>query len=411
MTKIIKISLLATAALTAVSALAHADGLSDLKSVMEALKIRDVFSQYAVQIPKGYTIYPAADSAPADTGAPVDDIFNEVKISGYIKTGFIYSDVKTGTPLTPQRNFDTEAGLNVKGSVQSSLGEVGASLQMKWDIAEAVNNGASFALRDEGFVGFWQFADTMKLEMGRSNYGRIENGIDKNTRRIWTVANRRVRQENAGNGFFDRDAYNSFAGLAYTSGPIALNIRAHDATRGVTGALGSDADALGLSAKAIYTGEAISFDAAGGYWTDGSASNLAIASQTGVKWLAGVGTSIDAIPGVALSFGGQIGQLHSGANMWNASGSVGITLSDTVNMGFGAGIKNISGQPGVITNGDLSDHTEKVVVGGLYYSPLTALILGVEGDYLDDGKAAGFATNPHNDGLTGAIVARYNFAQ
>lgn len=403
--------MLTTAALASVSTMAQADGLADLKAAILSMTTNDIASQASVQVPRGYSVNPTADASSTDAGAPVDDVFNEVKISGYIKTGFIYSGIKTGTPPTPQRNFDAEAGLNIKGSVQSSLGEVGASLQMKFDIAESTNNAATIALRDEGFVGFWQFADTVKLEMGRSNYGRIENGIDKNTRRLWTFANRRVRQENAGNGFFDRDAYNSFAGLAYASGPIALNIRAHDASRGITGALGSDADALGLSAKGVYSGEVISFDAAGGYWTDGGASNLAIASQTGVKWLAGVGTSIDAIPGVSLSLGGQIGQLHSGANMWNASGSIGITLSDTVNMGIGAGIKNISGQPGAITNGDLSDHTEKVVVGGIYYSPMAALILGVEGDYLDDGKANGFATNSHNDGLTGAVVARYNFTQ
>ncbi len=400
MMKTIKTGLLATAALAIVSTVAHADALADLKSVIAALNTRDAVSQTAVQIPRGYQVSPTADSAAADAPATVEEAFTEVKTSGYIKAGAIYSDIKDGSPADVSKDIDIEAGVNVKGSVQSSLGEVGATIQVKWDIAESTNNAATIALRDEGFVGFWQFADTFKLEMGRSNYGRIENGIDKNTKRLWTFANRRVRQENAGNGFFDRDAYNGFFGIAYASGPIAFNVRVHDATRGVSGALGSDDDAVGISAKAVYAGEQISFDAAGGYWDEDNASNLAIASQTGVKWLAGVGTEINVIEGVSISLGAQTGQLHSGANMVNASGSVGITLSDTVNLGIGGGFKTVSDSPTLTDN-----RTEKAAVAGIYYSPLAQMVIGLEGDYLDDGKPA--ATK--NDGFTGALVTRYAF--
>jgi hypothetical protein len=403
--KTMKTALRATAALAVVSTAAHADGLSELKAMFESVKLSDVVSQTAFQIPKGYTVKPTADSAPAEAEA-VDEPFTEVKWSGYIKTGYIYSQVKDGTPVVgglpndSSRDFDVEAGLTVKGSVQSSLGEVGGTVQFKWDIAESTTNLASIALRDEGAIGFWQFADTMKLEMGRGNAGRLENGITKNTRRIWTTADRRVRTENAGNGFFDRDAYNGFLGLAYADGPISLSVRAHDATRGVTGPLGSDDDAIGASVKGAFTSDLINFEMAGGYWGQDDAKGLALASQTGVKWLAGAGTEINAIEGISISLAAQTGRLHNDTESVNFSGSVGFGLTDTISAGIGAGWRKVSNSPTLADN-----RTEKVINGGIYYAPMSQLIIGLEADWLDDGKPA----LTENDGFTGAVVSRYSF--
>ncbi len=401
MLKTIKIALLATAALTVVSPVAHSNDLADLKSMFETFRIRDVESQAAVHVPAGFLVKPTADQPAADVATDaVEEPFVEVKVSGFIKTGYIFSKVRDGSPLDKSEDVDVEGGLNVKGSVQSSLGEVGATLQIKADIAESSNNAATLALRDEGLIGFWQFADTMKLEMGRSNAGRLENGIDKNTRRIWTIGNRRVRSENAGNGFFDRDAYNGFLGLAYASGPLGLSVRVHDATRGVTGAAGSDDDAIGFSGKGFYTSDMFSLEAVGGYWGQSNAKNLPLVNQTGVKWLAGMGAELNFIEGVPLSVAAQTGRLHNGAKQVNFSASVGFTLTDDISMGIGAGMKKVSNSPTVADN-----RTEKVITGGIYYAPLAQMIIGIEGDYLDDGKPA--ATT--NDGFTGALVTRYSF--
>lgn len=402
MMKTIKTGLLATAALAAASTFAHADALADLKSVIAALNTRDAVSQTSVQVPRGYRVSPTADSA--DAPATVEEPFVDLKVTGYIKTGFIYSQVKTNGD--DKADFDVEGGVNVKGSVQSALGEVGATIQAKWDIAESSTNAATFALRDDGLIGFWQFADAMKLEMGRSNAGRLENGIDKNTRRIWTVQNRRIRSENAGNGFFDRDAYNAFAGLAYASGPIALQVRFHDATRGIGAGLNADDDALGVSAKAVYAGDVVGFEASGGYWGEDGAANLPLAQQTGVKYLIGVGTELNFIEGVPVSLGAQYGELHNGTQSVKLSGSFGLTLTDTIGAGFGGGWTKISNTPAGMPNTPNStsgDHDELVAVGGVYYSPMTYLTLGLEGDWVDDSRPA------ISDGLTGAIVARYAF--
>ena len=402
MMKTIKTGLLATAALAAASTFAHADALADLKSVIAALNTRDAVSQTSVQVPRGYRVSPTADSA--DAPATVEEPFVDLKVTGYIKTGFIYSQVKTNGD--DKADFDVEGGVNVKGSVQSALGEVGATIQAKWDIAESSTNAATFALRDDGLIGFWQFADAMKLEMGRSNAGRLENGIDKNARRIWTVQNRRIRSENAGNGFFDRDAYNAFAGLAYASGPIALQVRFHDATRGIGAGLNADDDALGVSAKAVYAGDVVGFEASGGYWGEDGAANLPLAQQTGVKYLIGVGTELNFIEGVPVSLGAQYGELHNGTQSVKLSGSFGLTLTDTIGAGFGGGWTKISNTPAGMPNTPNStsgDHEELVAVGGVYYSPMTYLTLGLEGDWVDDSRPA------ISDGLTGAIVARYAF--
>jgi hypothetical protein len=405
MIKTIKTVLLATATLTAVSTLAHADALADLKAAIVGIDMRQATSQASVGIPRGYTVNPTADTAGTDLA--VEEPFVEVKVSGYIKTGFIYSQVKTN--FDDKTDFDVEGGVNVKGSVQSALGEVGATIQAKWDIAEASNNAASFALRDDGLIGFWQFSESMKLEMGRGNGGRMENGIDKNTRRIWTVQNRRIRSENAGNGFFDRDMYNGFMGLAYASGPITLQVRAHDATRGIGTGLNADDDAIGFSAKALYSGEVVSFEAAGGYWGQDGAVNLLLKDQTGVKYLIGAGTELNFIEGVPVSFGAQYGELHNGTQSIKLSGSFGLTITDTIAAGFGGGWTRISNTPAGVpaflppNNNTAGDHEELVAVGGVYYSPMSYLTLGLEGDWVDDSRPA------ISDGLTGAFVARYAF--
>jgi hypothetical protein len=412
----LKTILFASAAVALGSTMAQADALSDLKAAIAALNSRDVAAQTAVNVPKGYRINPTADTAAADVA--VDEPFVEVKTSGYIKTGYIHSDIKDG-PVGPgfdkSRDFDVEGGVNVKGSVQSALGEVGTTIQAKWDIAESSTNAATIALRDEGLIGFWQFADSFKLESGRGNAGRLENGIDKNTRRLWTFGNRRVRAENAGNGFFDRDAYNAFFGLAYASGPLSLTIRAHDATRGVVDAAkvsGYDDDAIGGSAKGSFTGEMFSIEMAGGYWGESNAKTLPIVYQTGVKWLAGVGTELDFIPGLPISIAAQTGRLHNGTKSMKVSGSVGFTLSDDITAGIGGGWTKISNTPaGSLTE---IDHTEKVIHAEIYYAPLAQMLIGLEADYYKDGKpkvplTATNAAIINNDGFTAAVVTRYAF--
>jgi hypothetical protein len=398
--KTLRMLLIASVAGTIFLPVAHANDLAELKTLFESFKTRDVVNQAALQAPEGFRVFPAAD-APAEGGAEsVDEPFTEVKVSGYLKGGYIFSKIKDGSPPDSSSDFDAEAGVNVRGSVQSSLGEVGVSINARWEVAESTTNAASTSLRDDGIVAFWQFADTMKFEMGRGNAGRLDNGILKNTRRIWTTADRRVRAENAGNGFFDRDAYNAFLGLAYADGPIAITLRAHDATRGVTGPLGSDDDSHGASGKAVYTADLINLEVAGGYWDQGNAKNLPIANQTGVKWLAGAGTELNFITGLPISISGQTGRLHNGAKTLNGSTSIGFTLTDDISAGIGAGWKKVSGSPTLADN-----RTERAIVGGVYYAPMAQLIIGLEGDWLDDGKPA--ATE--NDGFTSAFVARFSF--
>ncbi len=89
--------------------------------------------------------------------------------------------------------------------------------------------------------------------------------------------------ENAGDGFFDRDAYNAFFGLAYSEGPLNFTARIHDATRGVkdgAGKVGYDDDAIGASAKGLFTSEMFSLELAGGYWGQDEAKILPIANQS-----------------------------------------------------------------------------------------------------------------------------------
>jgi hypothetical protein len=408
--KTLKTTLCATVALTALTTVAQADGLSNLKAAMKSMTKHDAASKIGTQVPDGFVIYSTADAPATDATGAVEEPFIEVKVSGYIKGGYIYSDVKTTPPagsLAPKdasQNFDGEAGATIKGSVQSTLGEVGGSLSMKWAIAESLDNAVS--LGDDGFSGFWQFADTVKWEVGRGSSGTLDNGIEKNTRRIMTSAHKRVRQERAGNGFFDDKAVSFYTGLAYASGPVSFNVRVNDATRGVVDAgkfAGYDDDAIGISAKGALTSDMINVEMSGGYWGQDNADVLPLKLRTGVKWLAGVGTEINAIEGVSISIAGQMGELHNGAKTSNLSGSLGFTLTDDITAGIGAGWKKVNNSPA--GSPAESDHIERVINGGIYYAPLANMIIGVEGDWLEDGKTAAHS----NDGYTGALVTRYSF--
>jgi hypothetical protein len=406
MIKTLKITLLATAAMAIVSTMAQAEELADFKAMFERMNRLNASSQAALQVPDGYVIYATADTAPVD-GEVVDEPYVEVKVSGYVKGGYIYSQVKdtppagSKAPKDASSDFDAEAGVTVKGSVQSTLGEVGGSASLKWEIAESLDNTTS--LKEDGWSGFWQFAPTMKLDIGRGNGGSLDNGIEKNTRRIWTQAHKRVRAEKAGIGFFDSKVDNAFLGLTYADGPITLNVKAHDATRGVVDKLkfaGYDDDAWGVSSKALLTTDLVNFELSGGYWGQDDADLVPLANQTGVKWLAGAGTEINAIEGLSISLAAQTGRLHNDAETLNFSGSLGFALTEDITVGLGAGWKKISNSPTAADN-----ITQKVVNGGIYYVPLSQMIIGLEGDWLEDGKPA--ATT--NDGYTAAIVTRYSF--
>jgi hypothetical protein len=408
--KTLNTTLCATVAFTALTTVAHADGLSNLKAMMQSVTKRDAVSKIGTQVPDGFVIYSTADAPTTDATGAVEEPFIEVKVSGYIKGGYVYSQVKTTPPtgsVAPKdasQNFDGEAGATIKGSVQSTLGEVGGSLSMKWAIAESLDNAVSIG--DDGFSGFWQFADTVKWEIGRGSSGTLDNGIEKNTRRIMTVAHKRVRAERAGNGFFDDKAVSFYTGLSYASGPVSFNVRVSDATRGVLDAAkfaGYDDDAMGVSAKGLLTSSMINVEMSGGYWGQDNADVLPLKLRTGVKWLAGVGTEINAIEGVSISLAGQMGELHNGAKTSNVSGSLGFTLTDDITAGIGAGWKKVSHSP--VGSPAESDHIERVINGGIYYAPLANMIIGVEGDWLDDGKTAAHS----NDGYTGALVTRYSF--
>lgn len=397
--KTLKVTLLATAAMAIVSTVAHAEELADFKAMFERMNRLNASSQAALQVPDGYVIYATADAAPID-GEVVEEPFVEVKVSGFVKGGYIYSEIKDNMTLAAPRDassdFDAEAGVTVKGSVQSTLGEVGGSASLKWEIAESLDNTTS--LKEDGWSGFWQFADTMKLDIGRGSGGGLDNGIEKNTRRIWTQAHKRVRQEKAGIAFYDSKNDNAFIGLTYADGPVTFNIRAHDATRGVVS--GYDDDALGVSSRALFTSDLVNFELSGGYWAQDDAVLLPLVSQTTVKWLAGAGTEINAIEGLSISLAAQTGRLHNDTETLNFSGSLGFALSEDITVGIGAGWKKISNSPTLANN-----ITQKVVNGGIYYVPLSQMIIGLEADWLDDGRPA--ATT--NDGYTAAFVTRYSF--
>jgi hypothetical protein len=385
--KMMKTALLATAALAAVTTGARANELSDLKAQIEALNARISQVEAAPAVPAGYqlvaisrgqalqfgldsdvdgpatliSVLPAAD-APAST---------VISISGSVKAGLVYSNVKFAGDN--DIDVDTGAGLSIGGVTDTAVGEVGAKVNFDFSWDEGTNG--SMALAADGWWGYWEFAEGMRIGGGRDgSLAGIGYGVESNTTRLFTSAH----GTNQGAGGDPAQLR-----LSYGSGPIAFAVALEDATRDTGGTL--DDDALGVSAELKYSSDMVSVEIAGGAW--GRDDFVLSATE---KWTAGIGAGLNVVDGVALHIGAQVGEMHDNRKLKSVSASTKLSLNDAVRVELGAGWEKI----GAVKT--------KAVVGGIYYSPVSQLTLGLEADWFSE-------SGNTNDGITAAFVTKYAF--
>jgi hypothetical protein len=398
---VMKFALLGTAALAAVSVSARADDLADMKAQIEALNGRIAQLESTPTIPGGYQlltvseanaiIVPGIDAAAdrfygdkaTNIGVtPTADVPDmppaagpNFQWSGFVRAGVVYraarGTIHDWNPVTgaetANETFDGEsidvvsrAGLKVVGTTDTAVGEVGVRITLL-ATAEALGidgpNRSHVSFADDGYWGWWKITPELTLAGGiAGSLADSSNAFDNRCTCAYIQT---------GGGFGHEDP--TQIRLGYESGPISFAIAVEDEGNTTT------KSALGVAGEVKYSGDSLGFDLNAGYW-DSKSSDL---NDGDAAWTVNAGANLAlgdmAKLGVAVGVGED--QHITGSYDQYAKGSafLGFTVSDTVSAELGATYTDYKGNAYVAT-----------FAGGLYYTPVEQLTLGMEASYLKD---------------------------
>jgi hypothetical protein len=391
----VKIALLGTAALAAVSVSARADDLSDLKAQIEALNGRISQLESTPSIPAGFQlltvsqsdaiIVPTIDDSKkfgkkaTNIGIlPTADVpaSTNIQWSGVVKVALDYtkhSDVDNFVPAGSGQSLDnkgasvaSKAGLKVVATTDTAVGLVGVRVALigekNWTY-NGTNNGNGGVTTD-GYWGWWQITPELMLAGGvDGSLGGNGQGFD---------GKEGIEAFGDGSGGYGHSLGGdpSQIRLAYSSGPIAFAIALEDSNNTTT------KSAFGVAGEMKWSGDAYGFELNAGYYDNAS---------TGVdeNWTvnAGANVGLGDIAMLSLAAGvGEDGFLAGNADRYTkASAWVNFTLSDSISAQMGASFKNVKDLAKV--RGDIAS-----IGAGIYYSPVTQLKLGLEASYTKERK-------------------------
>lgn len=386
--KVFKIALLGAAALSAVSVGARADDLSDLKAQIEALNARVASIETAPAVPAGYqlvsfskvgdehviSIMPTAD-VPAPT--------TEVKWSGAVRAGVMAAYGGVG------KNYTTDVWsamrLKVVGKTETAVGEVGVSIGLRADNdTKGGTNIGNPGVTSDGYYGWWKMTPTLTFSGGIQNpiqkgsLSRSSYSFDAICSCFETDSGMGAIMNNPigkGNSLSTSSAnHSSQMTLTYADGPLGLAVSLEDSNNS-----GNDS-ALGGSAKASYKMDTVGFDLNGGYW--GNATGNAAWSVS-----AGMGATLGVFKLGASVGTGNMGAFKSNADFTAASGYAVVALGSQASLELGI-VHDFGGNAADVYSG------ATLYEGGLYYTPVKQLVLGLEGQYQSGGAAdTGYIAN------------------
>jgi hypothetical protein len=381
---VMKIALLGTAALAAVSVSARADDLSDLKAQIEALNGRISQLEATPSVPAGYQLLSVSEAnAIIVPGVEFDKSFGDkatnigilptadvpastnIQWSGYVKAALVYKSTNYDSSLVSDTNsldVMSKAGLKVVGTTDTAVGEVGVAIALV-----AASNGAGMLNRGnhsvstDGYWGYWKI--TPELTLGGGVAGSLAgNGSGFDGKCSCNYAG------GDGAGGYGGHGDPSQLRLSYASGPISFAVALEDEDH----ASKAKDHALGVGAEVKYAGDAIGFELNAGWW-DGSTNNVT-ASDSAWTVNAGANMGLGDIATLSIAAGvGESDHLNGNADKFSkASAFLGFNLSDSMTAELGASYKNVKGNGDVLSIG-----------AGLYYTPVSQLTIGLEAGYQD----------------------------
>jgi hypothetical protein len=398
--KIMKVALLATAALAAVSISARADETSDLKAQLEALNARIAKLEAAPAVPVGFSLLTVSEgAAPVIPGLEEQDAASygdkatvigvlpaadvpattEIAWSGFVRAAIEYDNYSDNIPfdgigLGAGAGGDDDLDIRARGEIkvvaktETAVGEVGVQMKFRANFQAADGRDINSNVVSPEYWGYW--AMTPEWTLGAGFEGTLSNvpyGYDGFCA-CYYVDNSTAFDLNPNDTAQMR--------LSYASGPLSFAIALEDGSTQLgatpvapaTGPIVGTDDSMGVAARLKYDGDAFSAGISGGWW---SKDDFAPGDKDGIEWQVGAGASFSLGDMATLSIGGAGGSFFSGADYWVISSGLSADLSETVNAQLGVGYKNFK-----------SIYTDEfAVAGGVYWNPVDQLTIGLEGEY------------------------------
>jgi opacity protein-like surface antigen len=325
-------------------------------------------------------ILPTAD-VPASTN---------IQWSGFVRVGVVSKHKKSSSTLTilglgvvlPDLEVDaanviqpsppataksvdlvSRAGIKVVGTTETAVGEVGVRVALLATVEAlgGTNRAHDPSVQTDGYWGWWKM--TPELTLGGGVDGSLANSSNAFDNRC-TCAYQQT------GGAFGHDDPTQIR-LSYASGPISFAIALEDEAN-----VGNKS-AFGVAGEMKYAGDTIGFDLNAGYW-DSKASDFDLSDSA---WTVNAGANMGlgdiASLGIALGVGEDKHLAGSVDRYSKASVFLGFTLSDAVTAEFGGAYTDYKGNSSSYT-----------IAGGLYYTPVSQLTLGLEASYGKDKNVA-----------------------
>jgi hypothetical protein len=389
--KTMKVALLATAALAAVSVSARADDTAAIKAQLEALTARIAQLEAAPAVPVGYSLLTVSEGTA--TAVPGLEVLNKdragagdkatiigilptadapasttIEWSGYVRAAIVYTDTgDNNSEDSDDIDVYARGQLKVVGKTDTAVGEVGVQVRMRADFdglsstSGAINydaNGHDVYMKEAW--GWWAMTPELTLGGGYTgSLGNIGYGYDGACNCYYT--------DSADVAFDPGDT--SQLRLSYASGPISAAIALEDASG--NGPYWGSYDSLGVAAEIKYSGDSFNGEISGVWKDEGDFASFNDASY---RIGAGVGFSLGDM--ASISAGAQLGNDEDDNSFWGASILASMNLSDTSHIEVAYGHKSY----------DEADYDVDSFLAGVYYDPVDQLTIGVEAEYIDDGS-------------------------
>jgi hypothetical protein len=414
---VLKLALLGTAAVAAVSVSARADDLSDMKAQIEALNSRIASLESTPSVPAGYQLLSVSEvdaiiipSIEADKEygkkatnigiLPTADVpaSTNIQWSGFVRAGIGYrsrrdssttTTLATGVTLADREilandaallpntvavrlpkktkavDVVSRAGIKVVGTTDTAVGEVGVRVallatQEGWP---GTNRSHDSSVATDGYWGWWKMTPELTLAGGvDGSLANSSNAFDNRCTCAYIQTG----------GAFGHDDPTQIR-LSYASGPISFAVALEDEANS------SNKSAFGVAGEMKYAGDTVGFDLNVGFWdskdTDPDFKDTLWTVNAGANMALGDIASL----GVAIGVGEDKHLAGNVDQYAKASVFMGFTLSDAVSAELGGAYTDYKG-----------NSSEYVIGAGLYYTPVSQLTLGMEASY---GKAKNVAVD------------------
>jgi hypothetical protein len=292
--------------------------------------------------------------------------------------------------------------LRVTGTTDTAVGEVGVTMEFRADFdgrdSDVNDSDYSSGVYINEAWGWWSM--TPELTFGGGYTGTLADigyGYDGACSCYFT--------DNADVAFGTGDT--TQMRLSYASGPFSMAVALEDASQTFTppGAQ-LDGDRLGVAGEVKYTGDTFSGEIAGGWWDVDEDDFFDVETQWQIG--AGVGFALGEMFNISIAAAMGEGPTTSNSEQgavtdvalpinnkyWGVNALANIGLTDGIHAEIAGGYKVREGDDFDVCSGDLInggycdnwamdgfEYETWAVMGGLYYTPVDQLTIGLEGEW------------------------------